>query len=478
MTRASTPSAKSSARLIWLLVASFVLTIASFIVATVLSEYRARGIETAAESITTNALPSIGCLSRARTELRQIEMLLERLAERRPSGRRFEADLARLQHSRDAFAQERSMCIGLPAYPGERELEDATTMRVKEMDASVESVIHTVQEGEKEAARIELLARTEPAIDQVDVAMVETINLNARQSAALGAEITSLKAASQTMQTFLIALSVVLTVTAGLMMVRLLNRFARIMETRVSELETFAGRVAHDVRSPLASIGLALELAQRNPELGIRRGVLERAIKTLQRVGQLVDGLLIFARAGASPPGGTRADIGEVLAGVVEELRPSADENAIQLTLEPPAAQTFVACSPGVLISLVSNLIGNAIKYMGDSPVRRVAVTTRDLGEGIRFEVYDTGPGVQPGLREHIFDPYVRAAESSVPGIGLGLATVRRLVEAHGGEVGVDARGGSGSLFWFELPKNDGAKVASERGWRASLSGRPSVRAH
>lgn len=472
MKRHPTPSAKSSARLGWLLIASFVLTIASFIVATVLSEHRARGIETAAESITTNALPSIGCLSRARTELRQIEMLLERLADRKPSGRRFEADLARLQHSRDAFAQERSMCIGLPAYVGERELEEATTMRVKEMDASIDGVIQTVQEGEKEAARIELLARTEPAIDQVDVAMVETINLNARHSASLGSEITSLKAASQSMRTFLIALAVVLAVTAGLMMVRLLNRFTHIMETRVSELETFAGRVAHDVRSHLASIGLALELTKRNPELGLRKGALDRAIKTLQRVGQLVDGLLIFARAGASPPGGTRADVGEVVSAVVEELRPSAEESSVVLCLEPPQEPTFVACSPGVLISLVSNLVGNAIKYMGESPVRRVLVTTRDEGEMVRFDVRDTGPGVQPSLRAHIFDPYVRAAESTVPGIGLGLATVRRLVEAHGGSVGVGPNEESGSLFWFELPKTDPAKQPTERRsrWRAMLA--------
>ena len=84
------------------------------------------------------------------------------------------------------------MCGGLPAYDGERELEEATFMRVREMDVSIDSVIRAIEAGEMESARMELLARTEPAIDQVDVSMVETINLNARQSAALGQEITSL----------------------------------------------------------------------------------------------------------------------------------------------------------------------------------------------------------------------------------------------------------------------------------------------
>src|SRR5262249_32394376 len=111
-----------------------------------------------------------------------------------------------------------------------------------------------------------------------------------------------------------------------------------------------------------------------------------------------------------------------------------------------------VACSPGVLTSLVSNLVGNALKYMGDAPIRRVSVQANVVGGMVRVEVRDTGPGVPPELRERIFDPYVRAADSTIPGLGFGLATVRRLAEAHGGAVGLDREVRYGSLFWFELP--------------------------
>jgi signal transduction histidine kinase len=69
-----------------------------------------------------------------------------------------------------------------------------------------------------------------------------------------------------------------------------------------------------------------------------------------------------------------------------------------------------------------------------------------------RLEVQDSGPGIPDEMRMKIFDPYVRAAQSGIPGLGLGLATVRRLAEAHGGAVGVDSRPGQGSLFWIELP--------------------------
>jgi signal transduction histidine kinase len=71
----------------------------------------------------------------------------------------------------------------------------------------------------------------------------------------------------------------------------------------------------------------------------------------------------------------------------------------------------------------------------------------------VYFEVQDTGPGIAAELSERIFQPYVRAGLPGQPGIGLGLATVKRLVEAHGGRVGVRSVVAGGSLFWFELPR-------------------------
>jgi len=106
-----------------------------------------------------------------------------------------------------------------------------------------------------------------------------------------------------------------------------------------------------------------------------------------------------------------------------------------------------------VVEGVLSNLIGNAIKYIGEGPDKRVRVRARPEDGTVRVEVVDTGPGVPFALRERVFDPYVRASSSSIPGLGLGLATVRRLVETHGGRVGVDAAPGGGSRFWIELPK-------------------------
>jgi signal transduction histidine kinase len=100
----------------------------------------------------------------------------------------------------------------------------------------------------------------------------------------------------------------------------------------------------------------------------------------------------------------------------------------------------------------VGNLIANAIKYMpGDRPERLVSIRGTDTPLGVHVEVSDTGPGLPNEVQESIFDPYVRA-DASRPGLGLGLATVKRLVQSHRGRVGVRSKVGEGSVFWFELP--------------------------
>src|SRR5262249_17914349 len=124
----------------------------------------------------------------------------------------------------------------------------------------------------------------------------------------------------------------------------------------------------------------------------------------------------------------------------------------VQIAFEP-FEPCVVACSPGVLTSMMGNLTRNAIKYIGQAPIRRVNVRVKDQGIFVRVEVDDTGPGLAPGVEAAVFDPYVRSAGTLQPGIGLGLATVKRLAEGHGGRVGVSSRAGEGCLFWFELPK-------------------------
>ena len=100
----------------------------------------------------------------------------------------------------------------------------------------------------------------------------------------------------------------------------------------------------------------------------------------------------------------------------------------------------------------------NSLKYMGESGVRRVHVSVRARRTSVVFEVEDSGPGIPEELGDRIFEPYVRGKETAAKksGIGLGLATVKRLVVSHGGTVGVGKSPLGGALFWFELPRAEG----------------------
>ena len=123
-----------------------------------------------------------------------------------------------------------------------------------------------------------------------------------------------------------------------------------------------------------------------------------------------------------------------------------------------------MACSPGVLLSVLGNLLRNGLKYLGKAEPRQVLLRARRRRGRVLFEVEDTGPGIPAQLGTRIFEPYIRGPDTGAPGIGLGLATVKRLVESHRGSLGVRAGAHGGALFWFELDEASAADDASQPG--------------
>jgi signal transduction histidine kinase len=181
----------------------------------------------------------------------------------------------------------------------------------------------------------------------------------------------------------------------------------------------------------------------------------------VDRARRIAHALLDFARAGARPEAGAHADVQTVCREVLDELRPAAAEARVTCTSDTPGGLE-VACSPALLLVAVSNLVRNAVKYMGNAEERRVHVGARSVSGGVRIEIVDTGPGLAGDLQHHVFEPYVRGT-STEEGLGLGLATVKRIVLAHGGDVGVESSWGHGCRFWFELPRAEDS-VAAPRG--------------
>jgi signal transduction histidine kinase len=162
--------------------------------------------------------------------------------------------------------------------------------------------------------------------------------------------------------------------------------------------------------------------------------------------------LLDFARAGGHAEPGARTDVRSVLSDLWPSLAADAERAHLELVVDtvPPV---MVGCSPGVYLSMVGNLTRNAIKYMGDSKVRRITVRVTDERTQVRTEVVDTGPGIPDDMLPRLFELWFRGNHTGGPaGFGLGLATVKRLAEGHGGSVGVRSSLGAGSTFWFLLP--------------------------
>ncbi len=135
-----------------------------------------------------------------------------------------------------------------------------------------------------------------------------------------------------------------------------------------------------------------------------------------------------------------------------DDVSADAAARGIQLVTKP-YEQCFVRCDPGLLAVLIGNLVRNAVKYMGDTAVRRISVGVTSTSGCVRIEVSDTGPGIPEEIRGRIFEPFVRGVQTREAGIGLGLATVSRLVAAHGGGYGVESAPGAGTTFWFTLPE-------------------------
>jgi signal transduction histidine kinase len=213
-----------------------------------------------------------------------------------------------------------------------------------------------------------------------------------------------------------------------------------------AELRSYADVVAHDLREPIAGIALLVRLLERRAEEPPRADVLRQLRASTERADDLIDGVLVYARAGELTS--ERVALGGILADVLEDLRPS---------LELAGATLDVGDLPEVegdrrqLRRVLQNLIGNAVKFRGAEPLQVRLSALRDSQEWV-VTVRDNGRGVHPDQAGRIFGMFSRA-DGETDGAGIGLAVCRRIVEAHGGRIWVEPAEGGGSAFRFTLPR-------------------------
>jgi signal transduction histidine kinase len=345
----------------------------------------------------------------------------------------------------------------LPLEVGEEDLMDETARGIARLDEVARLIMEaapTTTPLQRDRLRAELDATT----NDLDGVLLRASKLNA--DAAASATETARRVERRLLPAAIaIEGASIIFATLALVAIYRLSRTEtmlaerRLLQVKNAELEAFGARVAHDVLSPLMTVGLALGMAEQRlstPDDARVHGMLLRATSALQRVRQVVTDLLSFARAAAAPEAGAETEVAPLLKSLMRDLEPVAAQAGVDLHLD--AAAVRVQCASGILTSIVTNLVQNAIRHT-DSDEHRVDVRAVDAGKEVRLEVEDTGPGIAPDERERIFEPYVRAPEGGGV-LGLGLATVKRLAESHGGHVGVSSprASGHGALFWVTLP--------------------------
>jgi signal transduction histidine kinase len=436
-----------------------------FVAATGVSDFSAGAIDEAALQIANTTAPGIEHLAAARAELRTLQLVARLHVEEAAAGE--VGHRAELRQARRQIDDEIAAYVALHASPDEQATRALDWRGGPELDAALDRMQRALDRGERHAALVVINTDLTRAAEASSAVFLAAIEQNAGRARTLALRIEATHNRSRNLALALDLVSALVTLFAALSVKSASYRYAalveenrRLLEERAEELEMFAGRVAHDILSPLSPVGIAVDLVSRQLEDGDpRKAWLVRAGAALGRVKQIVEGLLVFARAGATAEPGERADVATVLADVLDGMRDQAAAASVVLVARAEGAGE-VACSAGLLSSALGNLVQNAIKHMDDATVRRVTVRVEPGSERVRIWVEDTGPGLPPDSGKNIFDPYVRAPGSRLPGIGLGLATLRRVVEAHGGEVGVVSSPGQGCRFWFELPRPASSSAA------------------
>lgn len=210
--------------------------------------------------------------------------------------------------------------------------------------------------------------------------------------------------------------------------------------------------VSHELRSPLARLQAAIGLARQTPET--MAASLERVEREAVRMDRLIGELLTLSRLEAGFTGrmDEDVDVGELLAGIVDDARFEAEAKGRGVVLEG-VGEAHLRGNAELLHRAIENVVRNAIRYTFEG--RRVGVTMATGGEPavLRIAVCDEGPGVAEPDLGAIFVPFFRGqGGSGSDGHGLGLAIARRVVEAHGGHIGADNRPGGGLCVDIELP--------------------------
>jgi signal transduction histidine kinase len=242
----------------------------------------------------------------------------------------------------------------------------------------------------------------------------------------------------------------------------ILRRRTTELEAANAELEAFSYSVSHDLRSPLSSMNgfsqaLRDEYADRLDETALEYlGWIENAV---EQMNNLIHGLLQMSRVSRAEVNRTRVDVTAMATGIAEGLQLKDPARHVDFRIEP---SLHAHADERLLHAVLENLMSNAWKFTGKAQDPTIAVGSRNEHGRLAFFVRDNGAGFDSTSAARLFTPFQRLHSSSeFEGTGIGLSTVKRIIERHGGAIWAEGSPGNGATFFFTLGEGPGAERAT-----------------
>lgn len=216
------------------------------------------------------------------------------------------------------------------------------------------------------------------------------------------------------------------------------------------ELEAFSYSVSHDLRAPLRAIDgftralLDEQAADLNEE---GKAYLSRIVRATERMKELTEALLKLARIVRTPLSKSTVDLSQLVADTIEATR---EDRPLEADIQPGVR---VSADAQLLRVAMTNLIENACKFTVQSETPRIRFGSLRENSETRYYVQDNGVGFDMEFAEYLFKPFQRMhSNEEFEGLGIGLATVQRIIHRHGGRIWAEGRPGQGATFYFTLP--------------------------
>lgn len=226
-----------------------------------------------------------------------------------------------------------------------------------------------------------------------------------------------------------------------------------------NDLEMFASVAAHDLQEPLRTMGSYAELLNlRYADLLDDKGrqFCAQISGGAKRMSLLIASIKEYSLANRQTAGVQVISLGQPLTEALANLEQVIGESGATVSCETLPSVPGDATQ---LVVVFQNLISNAVKYTPGKALVRIAAS--ESADEWRITIIDNGPGIAPGDQLRIFEIFTRLEAIGVSGSGIGLATCKRVIERHGGRIGVESAPGAGSTFWFTLPKAVGSAGAA-----------------